>query len=90
MDFLFLFFFDGIVLQSIVSFFTGADLHRIVNGGDKDLAIAILAGVEGLLRYLDDSAGRDFGYHDVDADLWQKLCRDGSAAVHLRLSFSRP
>ena len=87
MDFLFLFFFDGIVLQSIVSFFTGADLHRIVNGGDKDLAIAILAGVESLLRHLDDGAGRDLGYHDVDADLWQKLCRDGSAAVHLRLSF---
>lgn len=57
MNFLFLFFFDGIVLQSIVSFFTGADLYRIVNGGDKDLAIAILAGVESLLRYLDDGAG---------------------------------
>ena len=42
--FLFLFFFDGIVLQSIVSFFARADLHRIVDGGDEDLAIAILAG----------------------------------------------
>ena len=60
----------------------GADLDGIFHGGEEDLAVAQVAGVEGLLGRLHHDLRRDAGDHHGDFHRGPQGHGDGNAAVH--------
>ena len=71
------------ILQGGEVLFAGADLDHAGHVVDKDLAIADVAGVQGLLGGIHHSVHADLGNNDLDLDLGQQGAVHRHAAVFL-------
>src|SRR5262245_65997105 len=65
--------------------FARADANRVLDRGDKDLAVADLAGAGGAHDGLNGLVDGAFRYHHLDLDLGQKTHRVFGAAVDFRM-----
>ena len=74
------------ILKRIVAFLSGANLHYVLNIGNKDLAIADMSGVEDLLSGFNDAANRDFADYNFNLYLGQQIDFDRNAAIIFRLA----
>src|SRR5208282_2964804 len=68
-------------LDCAVALFTGADAPGVVNGGDKDLAVANLAGLGGLEDGFNGGLHQRFRQDGFDFDLGQKIHGVFAAAI---------
>ena len=59
------------VLQGIVSFLAGANLHDVFYVINEDLAVANMSGVKDLLSGLNDCTDRHLADHDIHLYLGQ-------------------
>ena len=75
------------ILQGGKVLFAGADLDHAGHVVDKDLAIADVAGVQGLLGGIHHSVHADLGNDDLDLDLGQQGAVHRYAAVFLGGAF---
>ena len=71
------------ILQGGEIFLAGADLDHAGHVVNKDLAVADVAGVKGLLGGFDHGIDRDLGHDDLDLDLGQQGGIHRDAAVFL-------